>query len=102
MDDSVEARDLIDLSVLRLHYPIPDSAIAKAERAYEVIRPLEETIERFQVRPDFREKCFKGLKIESSQIPRIIDGIDLLSADLKLPKMERTFQEKRDPYGFDF
>lgn len=102
MDDSVEARDLIDLAVLRLHSPIPDLAITKAENAYEVIRPLKETINRFQTRPDFRDKCFNGLKIESSQIPKIIDGMDLLAADFKLPNMERNFQEKHDPYGFNF
>lgn len=101
-DDSVEARDLIDLAVLRLYSPIPPSAIDKAEKTYEVIRPLKETIERFQARPDFRDKCFTGLQIDSSQMPKIIDGIDLLAGDLGLSKMDRTFQEKDDPFGFNF
>ena len=102
MDDSIEARDLIDLAVLRLYSPIPPSAVDKAEKTYEVIRPLQETIDRFQARPDFRDKCFTGLQINSSQIPTIIDGIDLLAEDLELLKVDRTFQEKRDPFGINF
>lgn len=100
MDSSVEARDLIDLSVLRLHSPIPTSAINKAESAYEVMRPLKEAVERFQSRPDFRDKCFSGLQIDNIQILKIIDGIDLLAKDLGLANTARTFQEKHDPYGF--
>lgn len=96
MDDSVLARDLIDLAVLRLNYPIPQSSIDKAENAYEVIRPLKRTIQNFQNRPDYREKCFTNLQIVRDQIPKIIDGIDLLSADLGLPEMQRTFQEQHD------
>jgi hypothetical protein len=38
MDDSVESRDLIDLAILRLQSPIPQEAIEKAEKAYEVMR----------------------------------------------------------------
>lgn len=45
MDSSVEARDLIDLAVLRLNFSIPQSAIDKAENAYEVMRPLKLVIE---------------------------------------------------------
>ena len=100
MDSSVEARDLIDLSVLRLHSPIPSSAIDKAESAYEVMRPLKEAVERFQSKPDFRDKCFSGLQIDNIQIPKIIDGIDLLAKDLGLTNTPRTFQEKHDPHGF--
>ncbi|MFN6484976.1 MULTISPECIES: nucleotidyl transferase AbiEii/AbiGii toxin family protein [unclassified Nostoc] len=40
-DDSVEARDLIDLAVLRLQSPIPQVSIEKAEKAYQVMRPLK-------------------------------------------------------------
>ncbi|WP_251955880.1 hypothetical protein [Nostoc commune] len=40
-DDSVEARDLIDLAILRLRSPIPQASIEKAKRAYQVMRPLE-------------------------------------------------------------
>jgi Nucleotidyl transferase AbiEii toxin, Type IV TA system len=96
MDDNVKARDLIDLAILRLKFPIPQSAITKAENAYEVIRPLKIAIERFQTRGDFREKCFSALQIESSQIPIIIDGIDLLAADFDFGLTERTFKEQHD------
>ncbi|MGB5631821.1 MAG: nucleotidyl transferase AbiEii/AbiGii toxin family protein, partial [Waterburya sp.] len=100
MDSSVEARDLIDLSVLRLHSPIPPSAIDKAENAYEVMRPLEEAVKRFQEKPDLRDKYFNGLQIDGIHIPKIIDGIDLLAEDLGLDNTERTFQEKHNPHGF--
>jgi hypothetical protein len=96
MDDSVEARDLIDLAVLRLHFPIPQSAINKAENAYEVMRPLKKALQRFQERPEFRDKCFVSLQIDDSQIPKIIDGIDLLAEDLELVSTERTFKEQHD------
>ncbi|MDZ7964628.1 MAG: hypothetical protein RM368_06580 [Nostoc sp. DedSLP03] len=43
-DDSVEARDLIDLAVLRLRSPIPQVSIEKAEKAYQVMRPLKRAI----------------------------------------------------------
>jgi hypothetical protein len=82
--------------MLRLKYPIPQSAIAKAENAYEVVRPLKIAIERFQARDNFREKCFSALQIESSQIPIILDGIDLLAADFNLGLTERTFKEQHD------
>ena len=96
MDDNVQSRDLIDLAVLRLNYQIPQSSIDKAENAYEVIRPLKRAIQNFQNRPDYREKCFTNLQVDKTQIPKIIDGIDLLSADLKLPTTQRTFQEQHD------
>ncbi|MEA5599251.1 nucleotidyl transferase AbiEii/AbiGii toxin family protein [Rivularia sp. UHCC 0363] len=96
MDDSIQARDLIDLAILRLNYPIPQSSIDKAENAYEVIRPLKKAIQNFHSRPDYREKCFTSLQVEKAQIPKIIDGIDLLSQDLGLPNIQRTFQEQHD------
>lgn len=96
MDNSVQARDLIDLAVLRLNYPIPQSSIDKAENAYEVIRPLKRAIKNFQNTPNYREKCFTSLRVEKVQIPKIIDGIDLLSKDLDLPNTQRTFQEQHD------
>ncbi|MEM8672487.1 MAG: hypothetical protein AAGF83_01245 [Cyanobacteria bacterium P01_G01_bin.67] len=74
----------MDLAVLRLHSPIPDSAIEKAENAYEVMRP------------QLRDKCFMGLKIKDAQIPRIIDGIDLLAEDFGLVSTEISFKEKHD------
>jgi hypothetical protein len=83
-DDSVESRDLIDLAVLRLHSAIPPEAMRKAEKAYEVMRPLASAIQRFQQRENYREQCFLGLRIDTSQIPQILDGIDLLASDLTL------------------
>jgi hypothetical protein len=101
MDDSVEARDLIDLAVLRLYSPIPQTAIEKAEKAYEVMRPLAVAIQRFQERGTFREKCFSGLWIDPSQIPKIIDGVDLLAGDLAMASTERTFREQPDMFSED-
>ena len=96
MDDSVEARDLIDLAVLRLQSPIPPISIDKAEKAYEVMRPLLMAIQRFQSRPNYREKFFVGLQVDKAQIPKIIDGIDLLAEDLGLSHTLRLFQEQHD------
>jgi len=93
MDDSIESRDIIDLAVLRLQSPISPEAINKAERAYEVIRPLKKAIQRFQERENYRENCFFGLQIDNLQIPKIIDGIDLLASDLDLAKTTRTYKE---------
>jgi hypothetical protein len=96
IDDSVEARDLIDLAILRRQSPIPQQSIAKAEKAYEVMRPLKTAVKRFQERPDYRQKCFLGLQIDKAQIPNIIDGIDLLALDFDLACTERVFQEQHD------
>jgi hypothetical protein len=97
MDDGVESRDLIDLAVLRLKTPIPQAALDKAENAYEVLRPLERAVQRFQARPGHREECFAGLQIVvQPQISKIMDGIDLLAGDLDLPTTLRTFNEQHD------
>jgi Nucleotidyl transferase AbiEii toxin, Type IV TA system len=40
MDDSVEARDLIDLAILRLQSLIPSEAMRKAEKAIEAERAI--------------------------------------------------------------
>jgi hypothetical protein len=96
MDDSVEARDLIDLAVLRLQSSIPQEAIDKAEKAYEVIRPLTKAIQYFQYRTDYRERFFDGLEIDRDWIPKIIDGIDLLAEDFDMTITERSFKEKHD------
>lgn len=96
MDDSVESRDLIDLAILRLQSPIFQEAIEKAEKAYEVMRPLREAVRRFQERTDYRERCFSHLQIDEAQIPRMIDGVDLLASDLGLTLTERVFQEQHD------
>lgn len=96
MDDSVASRDLIDLAVLRLQSPIPLEAIEKAEKAYEVMRPLKQTVKRFQERTDYRERCFSHLQIDEAQIPRIIDGVALLASDLGLTLTERVFREQQN------
>jgi hypothetical protein len=98
MDDSVESRDLIDLAMLRYHSGIPASALEKAETAYDVIRPLQKALQRFQDHPSYREKCFVGLQIDPSNHPKIIDGLDLLAADFQLPITERTFWEEHRPF----
>ena len=87
---------LNDLAVLRLQSPIPQSSIDKAEKAYDGILPLKKAIERFQERPDFRQKCFQGLQVDAAQIPKIIDGVDLLSTDLSLSHTSRVFREQHD------
>lgn len=74
-------------------------AIEKAEKAYEVIRPLKIAIQRFQERVDFRERCFSSLQIQETQIPVIIDGIDLLASDFGLSSTERTFKEQHDIFN---
>ncbi len=99
IDNSVESRDLIDLAVLRLQSPIPQSAIEKAEKAYEVIRPLKKAIELFQEKPEYRQKCFQGLQVKEAWIPNIIDGIDLLSLDLGLSKTQRAFEEVHNMFS---
>ncbi len=95
-DESIESRDLIDLAVLRLQSIIPPEAVKKAEKAYEVMRPLTRAIQRFQERPDYRRECFAGLKIDKQQVPKIIDGIDLLARDVDLAATERVFNEQPD------
>lgn len=62
------------------------------------VQCLKIAIERFQTRTNFREKCFSTLQIESSQIPIVIDGIDLLAGDFSLSLTERTFKEQHDNF----
>lgn len=98
MDNSVEARDLIDLAILRLQYIIPQDAIRKAEEVFEVVRPLQDAIQRFQEKEEFRERCFDNLKINSEYIPKVIDGIDLLAEDFDLSITKRTSREEHDEF----
>ncbi|NEO86103.1 MAG: nucleotidyl transferase AbiEii/AbiGii toxin family protein [Spirulina sp. SIO3F2] len=99
MDDGVQSRDLIDLAMLTVHHSLPEVAIAKAEKAYEVIRPLRVAIERFQARPDYRDRCYEGLQIRDVVIPRVVDGLDLLAERLELAPMVRQFREQEDGLG---
>jgi Nucleotidyl transferase AbiEii toxin, Type IV TA system len=96
MDDSIESRDLIDLAVLRLQSTIPQTALEKAESAYEVIPSLDRAIQRFQARMEYRDRFFSSLQVETSQIPKIMDGVDLLAEDLGLARTQRTFKEQHD------
>lgn len=93
LDTSVESRDLIDLAVQRLASPIPQAAIDKAENAYPVIEPLKRAIRNFQAKPDYRERCFRALSIDTPS--HIIDGLDLLASDFGIEPTVRTFSETR-------
>ncbi len=88
LDASVESRDLIDLAMLRLQSPIPDAAIVKAEAAYPVVEPLRRAISNFQAKPDYRERCYQSLRIQSP--PLVMNGIDLLASDFDQPATDRT------------
>jgi len=93
-DTSIESRDLIDLAILRLQSELPKSAVQKAEQAYAVIEPLKKALNKFQSSPKYREKCFSALEIENREA--VIDGIDLLASDLKLPPTSRIQAEDQD------
>lgn len=88
-DTSVESRDLIDLSMLRLAAPIPQEAVSKAENAYPVIDPLRRAIQNFQAKPEYQERCFQALGVQSPV--SVISGLDLLAADFGIEPMEHTF-----------
>lgn len=74
LDRSVFSRDLIDLSMLRLHQALPSAALAKAETAYPVIEPLQQAIVAFQQAPDYRDRCYDALAVTHPSC--IIDGLD--------------------------
>ena len=89
--DRVNSRDLIDLAIQRLASDLPQKAIDKAEAAYQVMEPLGRSIQYFQERPEYREKCYEILSI--AQPNKVIDGIDLLAQDLGREITVRTFSE---------
>jgi len=93
-DPSIESRDLIDLSMLRLAAPIPLEAISKAENAYPVVEPLKRAIHNFQAKPEYREQCFRALGVQAPE--KVIDGLDLLAAGFDLKLTERTFLETEE------
>lgn len=78
-DSAIESRDLIDLAVLRQEAPLPAAAIAKAEAAYPVIKPLQQAIDKFLNQASYREKCFAALQITDRD--RILKGVQLLQQD---------------------
>ena len=93
-DQAIHSRDLIDLSVLRKHSPIPARAIEKAEGAYEVLVSLKKAIQAFQKSPEHRRNCFETLQIDRSHVVEVIDGLDLLAEDLRLPVTLRETEEE--------
>lgn len=99
MDRSVRSRDLIDLAILRAHHELLSGTIDKAEKSYEVIRPLKDAIQYFQNNPDYREECFNRLQIQKDIWFQIINGLDLLAQDFNLGITSRNFWEQS--YLFD-
>jgi Nucleotidyl transferase AbiEii toxin, Type IV TA system len=104
-DDRIRSRDLIDLAMLRLSSPIPEVATKKATAAYPVLPGLRSAVERFQAQPSWREQCYEALEIGSSvggaspqenRLPEVVDGVDLLAADLGLAKTVRVQREIAD------
>lgn len=90
-DSSIESRDLIDLSMMRVKDPVPQEAIDKTEAKLPVIEPLKRAISQFQSNPKVRERCFESLQVKDPRI--VIDGLDLLAEDFALPETERTVDE---------
>lgn len=84
-DTSTFARDLIDLARLRVQAPFPVAAVTKAESAYPVIAPLQQTLRYLQSHSDFRERCFTTLQISQPEL--ILRGLDLLTSQY-LPEQE--------------
>lgn len=87
-DEGTHARDLIDLSVLRLRSSLLATATIKAETAYQVTPSLTKALEKFQTNSDWRYRCYQILSIDRQD--SIVDGIDLLAADLGLSPTIRT------------
>jgi hypothetical protein len=94
-DASVYSRDLIDLAFLRLTSAIPAAAIEKAEAAYGVAPSLDKAIGKFQADSEVRYRCYHHLQIAAANLPRLIDGIDLLAADRGLDATIRTISETK-------
>lgn len=93
-DASVHSRDLIDLAFLRLEGSIPDLAISKSEAAYyRAIPALSDALIQFQGDSNRRFYCCETLNIQSSNRPKLIDGIDLLAIDLGLNRTNRLTSE---------
>lgn len=91
MDSSTHARDLIDLTILRLSKPIPTESILAAEANYRVRQPLIEAIVNFQNKPEWRASCYEALSVDNPV--RIIDGLDELATDFEMEATERSFRE---------
>ena len=94
IDRAVESGDLIDLSILRLQSALPAKSVEKAESAYSVVKPLQDSIQFFQSEPDYRNMCFSSLQIQNRA--KIIDGLDLLASDFGIPPTKRRNDEHPD------
>lgn len=90
-DASTNAKDLIDLAILKTLITFPDTAIEKAEAVYPVIAPLQRAIQNFQNKPDYRLRCYERLSIKYP--PQVINGLDRLALEFNLDATERTFRE---------
>lgn len=86
-DASVDARDLIDLAILKQRTAFPQQAIDKAEAAYPTLEPLKRSIQNFQAKPDYRLRCYERLQVESPI--EIINGLDALAQQFGLPLCDR-------------
>lgn len=93
-DDSVDARDLIDLSMMRTVASTPQPAVDKATNAYEVMPQLRRAIEAFQRRAEFRARCFQSLAIDAAHRGLVLDGLDALAADVGLGPTVRSDSEE--------
>ena len=90
-DSSIESRDLIDLSMMRVISEIPQKSLEKAENAYSVKKELISSIKKFQTNKQYREKCFSALQIDDPKT--VIDGVDLLAHDFELNLTDRRPEE---------
>jgi Nucleotidyl transferase AbiEii toxin, Type IV TA system len=97
-DASTDSRDLIDLATLRLNIGRSsdgddcwNSAIAKAESAYRSVDPLKRAILQFQSKPEYRDRCYERLCIQSPS--QVVDGLDQLATQFNLPLTERLTLE---------
>jgi hypothetical protein len=90
-DEGTYARDLIDLSVLRVKSSLLTAATLKSETAYPTIPALTKALQKFQINSDWRYRCYRSLSIDRQD--SIVDGIDLLAQDLGLSPTIRTASE---------
>lgn len=92
IDSSIASRDLIDLAMLRNISPFSTNAIEKAEQAQPTVEPLKRAITHFQNKPEHRKKCYEALEIKAPS--KVIDGLDLLAMDFRLPETKRLASEE--------
>jgi hypothetical protein len=93
-DASTDSRDLVDLAILKVRTGHSAAgradwsrAIAKAESAYRSVDPLKRAILNFQSKPEYRDRCYDRLRVQSPN--QVVDGLDQLAAQFDLPFTER-------------